>query len=242
MPPPVTVRAVLFDLYGTLIDIHTVERKPKVWTAISRFLTYQDVWFNPKEFSTQFFARAKRQQQELPEEHAEIDIALVFREILNEAGYHDAGSLSVALAGIYRVLSMEKFMLFPDTIPALRRLHDHFKLGVVSDAQRAYFRTELTAAKLAPLVDVTVASGEYGFRKPDPRLFSIALERLGVPPDVAVYVGDSVERDICGARAAGMWAVLLDRTGELGSDMTGCFPHYTVRNLEELCSWLLPDY
>lgn len=238
---PLTLRAVLFDLYGTLIDIRTGEKNPRVWAVLSHVLTYLDTRLPPQELSARFFVGAERQQQESPHEYAEIDVTLIFRELLDEAGCHDAGSVSLALAGMLRVLSTEWFQPFPDAIPTLRRLHDHFKLGVVSDAQCAYFRTELTASKIAPLVDAAIASGEYGFRKPDPRLFSIALERLGVHPDQAIYVGNSVDRDMCGALGAGLEAVLLDRTGKHGAGIADSRPYHVVRNLEELCYWLLPE-
>ncbi len=238
MPASLTVHAVLFDLYRTLIDIWTNEKNPRVWEQLSRFLTYQGVWLEPQEFSAQFFAGAARQQQERPEKYAEIDIGLVFRDLLAEAGSRDVESLSRAVTGVFRVLSTVRFQLFPDVVPALQRLHGHLKLGVVSDAQRAFFHTELVGTGLAPLLDVAVASGEHGFQKPDPRLFWIALEQLQVPFDQAVYVGDSVDRDMCGAQAAGVRPVLLDRFGDRGPGLPACRPHHIVQNLDEFCAWL----
>lgn len=241
MPAALTVRVVLFDLYRTLIDIWTNERSSRVWDGLSRFLTYQDLWLEPQELSARFFAGAARQQHESAQEYGEVDIALVFRDILVEAGSNGADSLSLAVSGMFRVLSTERFGLYPDVVPALERLRSRFKIGVVSDAQRVFFRTELAATGLAALVDVAVASGEHGFHKPDPRLFQIALERLGVPHDEAVYVGDSVDRDMCGAHAAGMRAVLLDRFGDRGPGLAACRPDRIVRSMDELCGWLFTE-
>jgi putative hydrolase of the HAD superfamily len=241
MPAQLTIRAVLFDLYRTLIDIWTDEKDPWVWEEISRFLNYQDLWLEPQELSARFFAGAVRQQQELAQEFAEVDITLVFQDILVEAGSSCADSLSLAVASMFRVLSTKRFQLFPDVVPALERLRGRFKLGIVSDAQRAFFRTELAAARLAPLVDVAVGSGEHGFHKPDPRLFRIALERLEVLPEQAMYVGDSVHRDMCGAHAAGVRPVLLDRFGDQGPGLSACRPHRIVRDLDEFCGWLFSE-
>jgi putative hydrolase of the HAD superfamily len=66
---------------------------------------------------------------------------------------------------------------------------------------------------LRPLVDAVVISAELGVAKPDPAIFAAALERLGVAAGDALHVGDSVEHDVAGARAAGIDAVLVARDG-----------------------------
>jgi putative hydrolase of the HAD superfamily len=62
-------------------------------------------------------------------------------------------------------------------------------------------------------LDYVIDSGEVGVEKPDPRIFRLALERSGVSPDEAVYIGDLYSVDVLGARAAGIQAVLLDPAG-----------------------------
>jgi putative hydrolase of the HAD superfamily len=63
---------------------------------------------------------------------------------------------------------------------------------------------------LLPWLEFVLDSSEVGVEKPDPRIFRLALERAGLAPDEAVYVGDIYSIDVLGARAAGMGAVLLD--------------------------------
>ncbi len=240
MPGSLTTRAVLFDFYRTLIDIWTNEKNPWVWDGLSRFLTYEGIRLRPQDFSARFFEGAAAQLRADPEEYAEVDITLVFRDILADAGCIRPESMSRTVAGVFRVLSTERFQLFPDVIPAMERLTGRFMLGVISDAQRAFFHAELEATDLARFLDVTIASGEHGVHKPDPRLFRIALSRLGLDPAEAVYVGDSAERDMCGAQAAGIRGVLLDRDGR-GPGLDRCPPHRVVRDLDELCGWLLAE-
>ena len=73
-----------------------------------------------------------------------------------------------------------------------------------------------------------------GVEKPDPRIFQIALERMGIDPADALYVGDLYEVDAMGARAAGLDVVLLDPSGgHSGRDVK------TVRSLVELADELL---
>ncbi|MBI1847871.1 MAG: HAD-IA family hydrolase [Candidatus Rokubacteria bacterium] len=81
--------------------------------------------------------------------------------------------------------------------------------AVISNSNGS-IRGILQALRLAPHFDFVLDSSEVGVEKPDPRLFRLALERAGVAPGEAAYVGDLYSIDVLGARAAGMDAILLD--------------------------------
>jgi putative hydrolase of the HAD superfamily len=80
------------------------------------------------------------------------------------------------------------------------------KLAVVSNFD-GRLPALLAGLGLAPLLDAVLLPGEVGAAKPDPRIFAAALARLGVAAGEALYVGDDAERDLAGARAAGLAAV-----------------------------------
>jgi HAD superfamily hydrolase (TIGR01509 family) len=107
------------------------------------------------------------------------------------------------------------------------------KLGVVSNSD-GRVEEALEAAGLRGYFDVVIDSARVGVEKPDPRIFHAALERLGVPPEEALYVGDLYEVDVVGARAAGMDAVLLAGSGTAGD--RDC---RTTRSIQELVDDLL---
>jgi putative hydrolase of the HAD superfamily len=71
-------------------------------------------------------------------------------------------------------------------------------------------RTILERLGLTRDLDFVIDSGEVGVEKPDPAIFRLALERAGVAPAEAVYVGDLYSVDVLGARAAGIQAILVD--------------------------------
>ncbi|MGM0385784.1 MAG: HAD family hydrolase, partial [Actinomycetota bacterium] len=98
-----------------------------------------------------------------------------------------------------------------DTKPVLAELGRHYRLGIVTDAQRVFLEAELRETGLEGMFDVMVVSSDLGYRKPDRRMFAPALAAFGARPEEAVYVGDSLERDVGGARAAGLTGVWLDR-------------------------------
>jgi putative hydrolase of the HAD superfamily len=93
-----------------------------------------------------------------------------------------------------------------DALARLRRAG--LRLGVVSNSDgRA--EAALEAAGLREEFDVVVDSALAGVEKPDPAIFRVALDQLGVRAEETLYVGDLFEVDVVGARAAGMPAVLL---------------------------------
>lgn len=101
----------------------------------------------------------------------------------------------------------------PGTRDVLRTLRElGYLTGVISNADRRVERL-LERAGLRADLDVVVDSSEIGIEKPDPRIFHIACERVGVEPACAIHVGDFYEIDVVGARAAGLRALLLDPDG-----------------------------
>jgi HAD superfamily hydrolase (TIGR01509 family) len=83
-------------------------------------------------------------------------------------------------------------------------------VAVISNTEDGRLRDSLAAAGLAEGFDLLIDSHLVGYRKPDPAIFRLALERLGVEPEAAAFVGDSYAHDALAARAVGMRAVLLD--------------------------------
>lgn len=94
-----------------------------------------------------------------------------------------------------------------DTLEELRRRG--YRLGVISNAD-GRVEALLQSVGLRPHFELVIDSGVVGIDKPDPRIFQLAAERMGVQPSEALYVGDIYEIDVQGARAAGMQAVLID--------------------------------
>jgi putative hydrolase of the HAD superfamily len=84
-----------------------------------------------------------------------------------------------------------------------------FRMSVVSNAE-GQVENDLLDAGFGNSWETVVDSHVVGVAKPDPRIFEIALERMGVSADEAFYVGDVPYFDVAGARAAGMPAVLID--------------------------------
>lgn len=120
------------------------------------------------------------------------------------------------------------------TVNALARLRTAgFRLAVISNSDGRAART-LEINGLLQYFEFVIDSGEVGIEKPDPRIFELALTRLGLAPAEALYVGDLYEVDVLGARAAGIPPVLVDTEGAHGQvDVP------VVRSVAELADQLL---
>lgn len=100
---------------------------------------------------------------------------------------------------------------FDDVWPALRRLkRGGLRLGLISNWDNR-LRKIVEALGMDEFLETIVSSAMVGLRKPDPRIFELACERMGVDPEVCAHVGDHQYADVMGARAVGMLPILLDR-------------------------------
>ena len=116
--------------------------------------------------------------------------------------------------GAYLLEYEKAWTLHADTLPCLDELRDRgMRLGIITNAERAFQLRKLDALALTARMEHIVASGDLGFAKPDARIFAHAIELFGVPAAEAVYVGDRLETDALGAARAGLTGVWIDRHG-----------------------------
>jgi putative hydrolase of the HAD superfamily len=111
------------------------------------------------------------------------------------------------------LLAAIRFRAYPEVPGAIARLRNEgARLAVVSNWDVS-LHDVLERTGLRRLVDAVVISAVEGVAKPDPAIFRAALVKLGAEAEGAVHVGDSLEHDVAGARAAGLEAVLVVRNG-----------------------------
>ena len=102
-------------------------------------------------------------------------------------------------------------VIFENSIPLLKELKARgYLTGVITNGPSVLQNHKMDTSGLRPYCDIVVVSGDEGVHKPDPRLFEITAERLGVKPQECVYVGDYPVNDIQGALSAGMGAIRMN--------------------------------
>jgi putative hydrolase of the HAD superfamily len=123
--------------------------------------------------------------------------------------------------------------LYPDSLPALRRIAARWPLASLTngnaDLQRIGIRQHFTHH---------ISARDTGAAKPDPRIFLAAAERLGVAPAVILHAGDDPLTDVAGAHAAGLRAAWINRRGDPWPTALGPPPELDLPDLAALADWL----
>ena len=126
----------------------------------------------------------------------------------------------------------DRWALYDDVRPAFERLRDRgLQVGIISNWD-SRLRGLLVGLGLGDILADIVSSADVQLHKPDPRIFALACERIGVRPEEAAHVGDHHYADFLGASALGMTPVLIDRHG-IEADH-GEIPIQTLDRIEEV--------
>lgn len=233
------IKGIIFDVNGTLIDIHTDERYSKIYRFISRFLTFHGVSVHHEALKEEYFQIIREQRRASGEEHPEYDVCEVWREFLRRRSHcggprpSQLDHLPAFLAELYRGISRRRLELYPGVRETLDHLRASRRLAVLSDAQKAWALPELRTVGIDGYFEQFVISGDHGFRKPDPRLFEMALSRLNLAPWETIYVGNDMYRDVYGPKRLGIKTVFFS-SNQGRKRMDGVAPDYVIYNFHEL--------
>ena len=230
------IRAIIFDCYNTLIDIWTDERKDELFRYLSLYLQYYGVNTDAVKLKAALDLEKKQYLRSTKESYPEIDLEMVFTNILRKHGLSNP-FLAESCCKLLRALSRERFQLFEDSLPVLEEMKNNgYPLAIVSDAQKVFCMQEGEILGISPFFSHTVLSTHLGFRKPDPRIFTIACTLLAIPPADAVYIGNDLETDVKGAQVIGMKAILLDREKRVRNPEPK--PDFHVTDLWQAWEWI----
>ncbi len=221
------IRLVTFDLDDTLWEIAPVIQSAE---AILRD------WLNRNatrlgDFPVDALAAIRRMLVEaepsLKHRISELRRRILFHA-LQDAGYsqNEAGELGEQAFQVY-LEARHAVQLFPDVVPTLEHLANHYTLGVLTNGN-----ADVRRLGLADYFQFTLCAEELGVGKPDPQPFCEALRRANVSAAQAVHIGDHPGDDIAGAQRAGMRAVWFNPAG-LEWDQEGA-PDAQVGSLREL--------
>jgi putative hydrolase of the HAD superfamily len=203
-------KAIFFDLYGTLIDILTDENDPWVYSTLSRYLSYRDVKIPPKELKKTYFEDIQSQLKQSNEAYPEVDVYKIFSNMMHRYGNKTYSKSSIVdTAVLFRSLTMRRFEVFQGVYEVLMSLAERYELAIISDAQWVFTEPEMAMLGLTPFFKFRILSSRFGFKKPDVRLFDIAMKKLIIKSEESVYIGDNPPKDLIGAKKAGMKFILF---------------------------------
>ena len=199
---------LIFDLYGTLVDIHTEETR-EVWEKTALYFGYYGAHYSPRELEDAFTAQIKLRKAQAGQSYEcfpDIPFQEVMADLFRSKGISEnADALGIQAAQLFRITSTEYIRLYPRVLESLALLRKKgYRLWLLSNAQEVFTRYELRHLGLADAFDGIYISSCFGFRKPDVRFFRALLEDQKLDPRKCLMIGNDRETDIAGAKATGL--------------------------------------
>lgn len=192
-------KAVIFDLFGTLVDNFTTSEYMKVLDEMSQILDTPADKFS-RLWRDSFYMRTNGTHRT----HQES-----IRYICNELGIKITDAQVEKAADLRLAYTIRSLKPRKDAISVIEKIKAMgYKVGLVSDCSpetpEAWPQTPFKG-----IFNVTIFSCDVNVKKPDPRIYLLACERLGVKPEDCLYVGDGSSHELTGAKAVGMHPVQI---------------------------------
>jgi putative hydrolase of the HAD superfamily len=241
---PRDIRAVIFDLGGTLEDVYYDDALRLAATRGLRDILARHA-LDPGLSIPDLYAVIKTGMREYKTWREENEREIAPECLWSEFVFRDYDLARGRLAAIGEELAFywdtqfSKRVVRPEARAVLSALCTRgFRLGVISNiTSRAMAPCKLAEYGIADFFQVVLTSAEFGWRKPNPRIFRAAARALEVSPAQCAYVGDTVSRDVSGARRAGYGLAIqiksfLTAQSDRASDVE--LPDVVIENLMQV--------
>jgi len=211
------ITTVLFDLVDTLVEQTEESTSLRYETqvkAIHESLKDDGILVDWPLFQKEYIETRQRQMAESRETLQEYDMNRRVSEVLSIFGHRiPSSSAPIRKAtDVYMDLWIGTLKMDQGVHALLKEFAEVYKLGVVTNFSHvAGANRTIDRFSLRALFQTIVISGEFGWKKPSPRIFESALSNLSSKPEETVFIGDDCEVDITGAKQVGMRTIFIQR-------------------------------
>jgi HAD superfamily hydrolase (TIGR01662 family) len=214
--PSSGLKVIFFDLGSTLI--YSKDPWPPIFEqadrALVQILLQAGIPLDSKSFSSEFETFLDSYYAERGTSPLEKTTFSALTELLEQKGFNSipASLVRTALDTMYSI-TQKNWYLEADAIPTLKTLREKgYRLGLISNTSDDRNVQQLVDRfELRRYFDTILTSAGCGIRKPDERIFHLALEYFGVTPERTAMVGDTLDADILGANQVGMYSIWITR-------------------------------
>lgn len=203
-------KAVIFDLFGTLVNNFTLSEYNSMLAKMSAALSlpidnFKKLW--SESFKDRITGIHRDQRDS-------------FKSICRKLGVKASEEQIEKAFQIRLDFSRRTTIPRPGAVHIINKLRQEgYKAGLISDCT-AEIPLLWNDTPFANIFDATIFSCSVGMKKPDPRVYRIAVEQLGVKPEECLYIGDGSSNELTGALKAGMHPVLIrDRDDSADADL-----------------------
>ena len=199
---------LVFDLYGTLVDIHT-EEDARVWEKTAFYFGFYGAHYTGDELKSAFRTAMKIREAKAGQSYEcfpDIPFEEVMAELFRAKGVEEnADNLGINAAQVFRISSLDYVRVYPHALQALAKLRKAgYRLWLLSNAQRVFTAYELRHLGVSHQLDGIFLSSDFGCRKPDSRFYQALIRDKGLDIRTCLMIGNDRDTDIAGAKALGM--------------------------------------
>ena len=199
---------LIFDLYGTLVDIHT-EENDTVWEKCAIYFGFYGAHYTGEKLKSAFETAMLQREAKAGQSYEcfpDIPFEQVMAQLFRDKGVQkNADTLGINAAQLFRICSIEYIKLYPKVLEALAVLREKgYRLWLLSNAQCIFTAYELQHLGLGNQLDGIYISSDYGCRKPDVRFYKALVKEQNLDLTNCLMIGNDRETDIAGAKKIGM--------------------------------------
>jgi putative hydrolase of the HAD superfamily len=212
----VGIKGLIFDLYNTLIDIKTDEKRIETYEPVSKWLIYQGVKISAEDLKNEYERLVKEDMESRWEKYPEVQLEQIFIKICKSHSVWDIDEarLGAETSRAFRAGSLIRLQVFPQSLRLLRELEGYPKV-IVSNGQRVFSELEMRYLGLYSQFSHVIFSSDFGHKKPDPRIFLEATKMMGLQPEEVLCIGDNFDNDIVPSVRLGMKGMHIEEAWSL---------------------------
>lgn len=215
---------VIFDLYGTLVDIRTDETGSLFWSKVADIFSKKGAYYLPRELRQRYIRCCK--QEKLKEiirrpynRYIDIDLLNVFKKLYKLRGINPTKATLLDTAKQFRRASIKHIRLYPGVRELLVFLKEsNCRIYLLSNAQRSFTLPELERVGILPYFDGILISSDMRVCKPSPIFFKALMKKYYLDPADCVMIGNDKTSDMQGARNVGIDGIYIHQ--DISPDVT----------------------
>ena len=210
------MKNIIFDLYGTLIDIRTDEGSDELYERMALLYRCFGAPYDPKDLKQAFFRMTEEEQEKIGGRWPEPDLRIVCRRMLKEKGgtCRNEAAWTEQTGWIFRQLSTRKRRLYPGVKELLRKLkEDGYGVYLLSNAQSVFTLPELKLSGIDSFFDGIFISSDHQVKKPSPVFAERLFQEYGLNPKDCVMIGNDFRTDMETAFLTGMKGIFINSDG-----------------------------
>ena len=210
----------IFDLYGTLVDIHTNENSKSLWDKLALFYSFNGAYYNGKELKNAYKRNVKETQLSITiTNYPDFPIENIFEALFEEKNVHVSEATVKAAAQMFRILSIKYLKLYDGVLELLDLLKEKKKnIYLLSNAQRIFTLYEMKTLDIYKYFNGIYFSSDHYICKPDKLFYNKLLQEFELDLKSTIMIGNDFIADIEGANSVGLDSLYIE--SNLSPDIT----------------------